>query len=89
MTSIRHHGSKILATASLVAALVLSPLGAQAAFAFPPPPEPNQETPSQSFATWCRTDLDGFAARLRLAGLGDQAAHNAYLITRKECHSSS
>ena len=89
MTSIRRQIRKIFATAALAATAVLSPIGAQAAFAGPAPLEPNQVTHTQSFATWCRTELDGFAAQLRHAGLGAQAANNAAQITRIECQSGS
>jgi hypothetical protein len=82
MTRIRQHGRKILATAAVTATTVLSPVGAQAAFAAPIPLEPQQIARSTSVATGCQTEPDEFAAQLRLAGLGAQAANNAYQITR-------
>ena len=70
---------------------LLAAVSAPAAFAGPVPDAPSPVDRSTSvdrptsFASWCRDDLDGFAAQLRAAGLTAQAANNAAQIARIEC----
>ena len=89
MNSIPRRSRTLLVSAALATAAALAPIGVPAVVAEPASPGSGSVSQSPSFATWCRTSLDGFDAELRRAGLGAQAAKNAAEITRIECQSVS